>query len=129
MDYLSSIQECLSALLDLSKWAWTMLKVAVSSSGPTLERGDDDDDNNDDDDAATSQSASMEELSHIIFVCRVSMRLLRFYILELYPSRSIFTTSLSNFVQLNLICLNKYFFSSQITFNFILCGVVYIDKI
>ena len=111
-----------------------MLKVAVSSSGPTLERGDDDDDDNDNNDddadaAATSQSASMEELSHIIFVCRVSMRLLRFYILELYPSRSIFTTSLSNFVQLNLICLNKYFFSSRITFNFILCGVVYIDKI
>lgn len=111
-----------------------MLKVAVSSSGPTLERGDDDDDDDDDndnnDDAATSQSARMEELSHIIFVCRVSMRLLRFYILELYPSRSIFTTSLSNVVQLNLICLNKYFFySSQITFNFILCGVVYIDKI
>ena len=31
-----------------------------------------------------------EELSHYIFVCRVSMRLLRFYILELYPSKSIY---------------------------------------
>ena len=92
-------QECLSALLDLSKWAWAMLKVAAegSESKPTPEyQGDDDDDADADakaaycaSEATVVPSARMEELSHMIFVCRVSMRLLRFYILELYPSKRI----------------------------------------
>jgi hypothetical protein len=32
--------------------------------------------------------AHIQDLSRIVFVCRVSMRLLRFYILELYPVKS-----------------------------------------
>ena len=32
--------------------------------------------------------AQIQDLSRIVFVCRVSMRLLRFYIIELYPVKS-----------------------------------------
>ena len=72
-------QECFSALLELAKWAWAALKVVIESSRRNEEAQEAD---------SLSTSDRKEDLSHIIFVCRVSMRLLRFYILELYPSKS-----------------------------------------
>lgn len=65
-------------MLNLTQWAWSALKSMTTSglTGPNAE-------------AKGSYPAQIQDLSRIVFVCRVSMRLLRFYILELYPVKSI----------------------------------------
>ncbi|XP_046440285.1 E3 ubiquitin-protein ligase MYCBP2-like isoform X2 [Daphnia pulex] len=65
-----------TALLNLTQWAWSALKAMTTNglTGPEVNLKED--------------HAHIQDLSRIVFVCRVSMRLLRFYILELYPVKS-----------------------------------------
>ncbi len=71
-------KDCFTALLNLTQWAWSALKAmaanSLSEQGADLFKG--------------NHPAQIQDLSRIVFVCRVSMRLLRFYILELYPVKS-----------------------------------------
>ncbi|KAK4016037.1 hypothetical protein OUZ56_031000 [Daphnia magna] len=68
--------DCFTALLSLTRWAWSALKAitTIGLSGPEANNKGD--------------HAHIEDLSRIVFVCRASMRLIRFYILELYPVKS-----------------------------------------
>lgn len=65
-------------MLNLIQWAWSALKTltTVGLTGPVVEP------------KGGTALAQLQDLSRVVFVCRVSMRLLRFYILELYPVKS-----------------------------------------
>jgi hypothetical protein len=82
-------------LLNLTQWAWSALKAMTTNglTGPEVNLKED--------------HAHIQDLSRIVFVCRVSMRLLRFYILELYPVKSTVHNFLS-FVPYNIKLLLLY---------------------
>ncbi len=70
-------KDSFAALLSLSHWAWSVLKVQAVKSMEI--QGYDSEEHSSDD---------IQDVSRMVFVYRVSMRLLRFYILELYPCKS-----------------------------------------
>lgn len=71
-------QECFTALLSLTQWAWSALKLVVTFDQRSSKSTP----------AVSVRPAEMEDFSRIIFVCRAALRLIRFYVLDLYPSKN-----------------------------------------